>query len=467
MEAIYPRLLIAAPQGRSGKTTFSLGLCSILNQQGYKIQPFKKGPDYIDPSWLSAASGNRCRTLDPFFQNSDDELMSAFINGAKDADLAVIEGNHGLFDSVSQDGFGSSAAVARTLRAPIILVVNTARMGRSAAAMISGYQTFEPETPIKAVVLNNVAGNRHEAKMRSAIESHCDVPVAGAIPRNDAVKIPDRHLGLIPYAEDSSLVPAIEACRRVVERFIDIDLVFEIARASEPIPASWTPPSGRSFQFGGLGPTIGVIQDKAFTFYYPENFEALEKAGGSLVFIDALRDTTLPHVDALYIGGGFPEIFMFELEANHDLREAIRSKIELGLPVYAECGGLMYLGERIHLGDRSAKMVGAMPFEVALSKQPQGHGYVMAEVNGENPFLPIGAILRGHEFHNSTIINLNSGIPTAFQLGRGSGLGNQKDGLVYQNVLASYTHLHAHGTPNWAAGVVSRAWQFALEQENA
>ncbi len=460
------RILIAAPQGRSGKTTFTLGLCAAVRQRGLQVQPFKKGPDYIDPSWLSAAAGRACRTLDPFFQPSEEALIRVFWRGSKGADLVVIEGNHGLYDSVSDDGSGSSAAVARVLKTPIVLVVNASRMGRSAAAMVHGYQTFEEKTPIAAIVLNNVSGSRHEGKMRIAIETHCGIPIVGTIPRDETIKIPDRHLGLIPRGEDDGLIPAIEACRAAVERFVDIDAVLAIAQTTprlsgvseQPLVPSYKPPTGK--------PTLGIIRDRAFTFYYPENLEALEKAGLQLIFIDALRDATLPEVDALFIGGGFPEVFMEELEANHNLRRAVHTRVEAGLPVYAECGGLMYLSKRIHWGERSAEMVGALPCEVEIRDHPQGHGYVLAEVTGKNPFWSIGTTLRGHEFHNSSLTNWNGIESTAYQLVRGSGLGNSQDGLVYQNVLASYIHLHADGSPGWAEGLVSSAWRHAQERSN-
>jgi len=459
-----PRLLIAAPQGRSGKTTLSLGLCALFRQNELQVQPFKKGPDYIDPSWLGAAAGVPCRTVDPFFQNSQESTIYAFLRGTQNSEIAVIEGNHGLFDSVAEDGSGSSAALARTLSSPILLVINTARMGRSAGAMVHGYQTFEPETPIAGVVLNNVAGKRHETKLRASIEKYCGVPVVGVIPRDKAVSIPDRHLGLIPQAEKDGLFPAIEACRRAVEQFVDIEAVLAIARSAETLSLDLKSSPIHGHPSSVVHPTIGVIRDRAFTFYYPENLAALERAGASLSFIDALYDSDLPQVDALYIGGGFPEVFLEELEANGSLRKGINAAIQQGLPVYAECGGLMYLSQRIHWGDRSAQMVGALPFEVEVCDRPQGHGYVQVEVTHKNPFFSTGTTLRGHEFHNSRLINLNGDHKTAYQMKRGAGLGNQRDGIVHQNILASYTHLHADGSPGWAPGFVDKARQYSKEQ---
>jgi cobyrinic acid a,c-diamide synthase len=241
-----------------------------------------------------------------------------------------------------------------------------------------------------------------------------------------------------------------------------VEAVLQLARSSEPLPVASYSASLSPSHFPL--PTVGVIRDRAFTFYYPENLEALTQVGARLAFIDALNDSALPQLDALYIGGGFPEVFLDELEANRTLRLELREAIEAGLPVYAECGGLMYLSQRIHWGGRCAEMVGALPCEVEVCDQPQGHGYVLAEVAAENPFWGIGTQLRGHEFHHSRLARLNGVPPLAYRLARGAGLGNQQDGLVYRNVLASYTHLHADGSPGWAEGLVGRARQYAQER---
>jgi len=455
----FPRLVIAAPQGRSGKTTVSLGLCAALAARGLAVQPFKKGPDYIDPSWLTEAAGRACRNLDPFFLVSAEEMQKAFLKGARGADLCLIEGNHGLYDSLDEEGTSSTAAVARCLRAPIILVINTSRMSRSVAALVHGYQSFEPDVQLAAVILNNVARSRHEAKLRQAIERHCHIPVVGALPRQESLTIPDRHLGLIPRAEQDNLIPAIEACRQAAEQYIDLDAVLNIAQTGRPL---FDEQAFKGRMVANKSPAhapakIGIIRDRAFTFYYPENLEALVEAGAQLIFIDALADPHLPQIDTLYIGGGFPEMFLDELEANRSLRVEIRSGIEAGLPVYAECGGLMYLARRIVWAGRSAEMVGALPCQVELTNHPQGHGYVLGEAVGDNPFLPVGATIRGHEFHHSRVINGPGDMPTAYILKRGHGLGDGRDGLVYRNILAAYTHLHAAGSPGWAEGLVSRA----------
>jgi len=456
-----PRLVIAAPQGRSGKTTVTLGVCAAFKARGLAVQPYKKGPDYIDPSWLSEAAGRPCRSLDPFFYEKPEDLLRAFVYSAENVTLSIVEGNHGIFDSFDETGLGSTAAVARTLEAPILLVVNATRIGRSVAAMVHGCQTFEPETQIAGVVLNNVAHGRHEERLRQAVESHCSIPVMGAIPRDEKLTIPDRHLGLIPREEEDSLLSAITACQQAIERHLDLDSVLEIAKSASPLPLP-SKPKKTDPAISSTTVKIGILRDRAFTFYYPENLEALESAGAELVFIDAFQDTELPSVDALYIGGGFPEMFMDELSANVILRTSIREAIENNLPVYAECGGLMYLSKRITWGDKSAEMVGALPCEIEMTGKPQGHGYVVAQVENNNPFFAPGTTLRGHEFHNSRLLALSANgsknsLPTAYQLSRGNGIGQNRDGILYQNVLASYTHLHCSGAPAWAAGLVRQA----------
>ena len=455
-----PRLVIAAPQGRSGKTTVTLGLCAALKARGVIVQPYKKGPDYIDPSWLSEAAGRACRSLDPFFYERPGALLEAFVRSARNAGLSLIEGNHGLFDSFDDSGLGSTVALARELASPILLVVNAARIGRSVAAIVHGCQTFEPDTPIAGVVLNNVAQSRHETRLRQAIESYCNIPVLGAIPRDEGLAIPDRHLGLVPRGEGEALLPAIAACQAAAEQYLDLDQVMRIADSAATVSgaahaaASCQPPIGER-------PRIGIIRDRAFTFYYPENLEALEEAGAELVFIDALGDPGLPPLDELYIGGGFPEVFMEELSANGGMRESIRQAANDGLPVYAECGGMMYLSRRIHWGERSAEMVGLLPFEIQMTSRPQGHGYVTAQVDRDNPFFGLGEVLRGHEFHNSCLYGWapaeEQDANTAYSLSRGNGMGQGRDGFVVKQVLASYTHLHVGGAENWAAGMVNRA----------
>jgi cobyrinic acid a,c-diamide synthase len=455
------RLVIAAPQGRSGKTTVTVGLCAALAARGLRVQPFKKGPDYIDPSWLTEAAGRPCRNLDPYLMGQD-TVVAAFVRGSEGADMAIVEGAMGLYDGLDLQGSGSTAALARWLGAPIILVVNAQRITRSVAALVQGYQHFEPETYIAGVILNNVARGRHQAVMTQAIEQYCGIPVVGALPRAESLAIPDRHLGLVPRAENEALLAAVAATRDAVSAHFDLERVLEISNVKFQISkvalAPTYPPATRPVV------RIGVVRDRVFTFYYPENLEALQAAGSKLVFVDSLQDVHLPPVDALYIGGGFPEVFAARLEANVSLRADIRAAIEDGLPVYAECGGLMYLSRSIRWGKKNTRgeMVGALACDIQMTERPQGHGYVTLEVVEHNPFFPLGVELRGHEFHNSRLELAGLGAHCAFRVTRGHGLDGQRDGLVYKNVLATYTHLHALSTPEWAPALVAKAIEYRL-----
>jgi len=449
-----PRVVISAPQGRSGKTTVSMGLVAALADRGLVVQPFKKGPDYIDPSWLTGAARRPCRNLDLFIMGEGGAL-SAFRAGVAGASIAVIEGAMGLYDGLDLDGSGSTAQLARLLKAPVLLVVDAHRMTRSVAAMVRGYQQFEPGVEVAGVILNNVARSRHEGMLVAAIERYCGIPVVGVVPRSDGLSIPDRHLGLVPRGEDPRLAPVVECVLRAAREHLDLERIIEIARSAPPIADDANAPRRTS----GHRARLAVFMDRVFTFYYPENLEALQRAGASLTFVDSLADEALPDVDALYIGGGFPEIFMDQLEANSSLRGDIRRRIERGMPVYAECAGLIYLSERVRWGERVREMVGALPCEVEMTSRPQGHGYAVAEVVGDNPLFPRGTVLRGHEFHNTRVSSLDrrkAGF--AYRLARGAGIDDQhRDGLVVGNVLASYTHLHAVGSPVWAEGVVEMA----------
>ena len=369
-----PRLVIAAPQGRSGKTTVSVGLMAALVARGLAVQSFKKGPDFIDPSWLTRVTGRQCRNLDCFLME-EDRLRASFALNARDADISVLEGAMGLFDGVDLEGSGSTAEIARILDAPVLLVVNAARMTRSVAPMVAGFQKFDPAVNIAGVILNNVARARHESMLRAAVEKYCGLPVLGAMPKGGDFRIPDRHLGLVPAAENEELHRAVAALGEAAAACLDLGAILALARAAPPLPAPEESRAGRVrlddrqslCLGGGERPLIGVFYDRAFTFYYPENLEALAGAGASVMPLDALCEERLPDVDGLYIGGGFPEVFAGELEANRALRRDVRGKIEEGLPVYAECGGLMYLGRTLTWRGRAWRMCGALPFDVVMS----------------------------------------------------------------------------------------------------
>jgi cobyrinic acid a,c-diamide synthase len=302
--------------------------------------------------------------------------------------------------------------------------------------------------------------------LRTTIERYCRIPVVGAIPKLKEDDFPERHMGLVTALEHPEAREAILARIQIVERYLDLEKVTTIATTAPPL--EWQP--GRPYKSVIKDyrlPVVGIIRDSAFQFYYPENLEALEKRGARLVYVDSLRDRVLPQLDALYIGGGFPETHAEQLAANSDLRESLRSSIEAGLPVYAECGGLMYLGRTLQVGDSTFPMVQALPMDFQLNKKPQGHGYTRLEVTEPNPFYPVGITLKGHEFHYSRVTHLDLDPNSlAFVMKRGTGILDGKDGVCYRNVLATYSHVHAIGTPEWAEGLICRALAYQRELRN-
>jgi len=454
-----PRIVVGAPSGRSGKTTVTLGLLAALKSAGMVVQPFKKGPDFIDPSWMTMVTGRACRNLDGFMMTGD-SIRDSFAVNTADADIGVVEGAMGLFDGVDIEGSGSTAEIAKAIGAPLILVVDTTRMTRSVAPLVRGFVHFDPELKVAGVILNKVARPRHENMLREAIDRYCGIPVLGVIPKGRQFAIPDRHLGLIPAAERDELAASVTEIGKAALSFFDMDKIMEVANSAPPLTLS-LPTSCGGRADAGERPVIGIFRDRAFTFYYPENFEALASAGADLVYIDSLTDRTLPDVDALYIGGGFPEVFAEKIESNEGLRREVRDGVEAGLPVYAECGGLMYLSGSIVWNDRKYCMSGCLPFDVVMSDRPQGHGYEVIEVEGDNPFFPRGSVIKAHEFHHSRVENIDEEkVSFSFRVTRGWGVDGHRDGAVYKNVLACYSHLHARSCTGWAEALVKKAREY-------
>jgi cobyrinic acid a,c-diamide synthase len=462
MDNSKPRVVIAGLRGGSGKTTLSLGLVAAWRQRVGEVVPFKKGPDYIDAGWLALAAGQPCYNLDPYMM-SGEQILDSFWQHVQNAEAAVIEGNRGLFDGMDADGSCSTAELAKLLQAPVLLVVDGTMVTRTAAAAVLGCQHLDPEVAIQGVVLNRVAGPRHQEMLKTTIERYCRVPVVGAIPKLKEDDFPERHMGLVTALEHPEAREAIFARIQVVERYLDLEKVLTIADQAPPL--TWEPvyPRKRASK-AYRQPTIGIIRDSAFQFYYPENLEALERRGARLVTINALQDTFLPELDGLYIGGGFPETHAEQLAANDQLRKRLRSAIEAGLPVYAECGGLMYLGRNLEIEGKTYPMVQALPMDFRLEQKPQGHGYTELEVVNTNPFYPVGTTLRGHEFHYSRVTRFELNPESlAFAMRRGSGILDRKDGVCYKNTLATYSHVHAIGTPEWAEGLIRRALAYQRE----
>jgi cobyrinic acid a,c-diamide synthase len=434
-------LFLSAAHKSSGKTTLSIGLCAALVNRALDIQPFKKGPDYIDPIWLGMAAGKPCYNLD-FFVAGRQETIDDYCHRRQSADICLIEGNKGLHDGLDLDGGNSNAALARALGSPVIMVVDARGTMRGIAPLLIGYQVFDKAVNIAGVIANRTGGKRHEAKLRAAVEAYTDIPFLGALENDASISLDERHLGLIPANEDPHSRNKIASIARAIEDNIDLDQLIRISQqATAVMPASL--PLQAKPEFRGL--RIGIARDRAFGFYYPGDLEAFRQAGAQLVDIDTSRDRQLAPIDGLFIGGGFPERHAVALAANSSLRESIRQAIEAGLPTYAECGGLMYLSQSLTWNGASHDMVGVLPGHALMHERPQGRGYVRLEENRDNHPWSLrpnaSAELRAHEFHYSELSGLPDDAKFAYRVLRGSGIQQQQDGFVYRNLLASYTHL--------------------------
>ena len=456
------RFLISAAHKSSGKTTVSIGLVAALKARGLTVQPFKKGPDYIDPLWLGTAAGRACRNLD-FYLSPHEEIHAQFAKSGWDADVCLVEGNMGLYDGLDLEGANSNAALARLLDLPVVLVVDARGTTRGIAPLILGYQAFDRDLKFAGVVLNRLGGSRHEAKLRAIIEHYTDLPVLGAIQEDKGMALVERHLGLMPANETHAAERHIAEIAARVASQVDLDRLLEVSRTAVALPRP------QPYAIAGEAPlTIAVARDAAFGFYYTDDIEALAAAGAKLAYFDTLRDAHLPACDGLVIGGGFPECFLDGLEANATLRTEILDAIEAGVPTYAECGGLMYLARSIAWKGQTRRMVGAIAGDVVMHDKPVGRGYVKLQPTADHPWHS-GAdkpVIAAHEFHYSSIDNLPADTAFAYDIKRGHGVDGKHDGIVYKNLLASYTHLRATAGCDWPARFVRFVRRCRSTREN-
>ncbi len=459
-----PRLLISAAHKSSGKTTFSTGLAAALTARGLKVQTYKKGPDYIDPLWLARASGRPCYNLD-FNTQGPSEIEATIADHANGVDFELIEGNKGLHDGVDLEGRDSSAALAKLVGAPVVLVLDASGMTRGIAPLVMGYQVFDREVDIRGIVLNRVATARQEDKLRQALERYTDLKVLGVIGKSADLTVVERHLGLTTPQETVGVDHVIAHLAETVAAGVDLDRLIDLAstaahgqRASS-VPTVVTRP--RAPEAVTAPVTIGVVRDEAFCFYYQDDLEALERAGARLEFFSALTTPQLPKVDGLLIGGGFPESHIAALAANVGLKRDIAQASAEGLPIYAECGGLMYLSRSIAWNGEVGEMVGVVPGDAVVHDRPQGRGLVVVEETAAMPWAcPDGPgarplRTRAHEFHYARIENLAPGCRFAYRVVRGDGITGKDDGIVVANTLASFTHLRDTGASRWAERFVA------------
>ncbi|HEY5701195.1 MAG TPA: cobyrinate a,c-diamide synthase, partial [Gammaproteobacteria bacterium] len=449
---------ISAAHKSSGKTVIATGLCAAIRARGNIVQPFKKGPDYIDPMWLGRAAGRPCRNLD-FFTMGREEIVLACSRYGSSADVSIIEGTKGLHDGVALDGGDSNAALAKLLGAPVILVVDARGLTRGVAPLVAAQSNFDEDVQVAGVILNRVGGSRHEGKLRAAIEHYTGIPILGAVSDNKTLCIPEGHLGLLPANDHPEAACVVDAIAARVHAQVDLELVLRIA-GEVAWPAAAVHPGNPKGLDSAL--RIGVARDAAFGFYYPEDFEGLEAAGAELHFFDTLTDRSLPETDAVFIGGGFPERHMDALAANADLRQLLKTRIAAGMPVYAECGGLMYLCRSLEWRGKRAPMVGVIEADAVMHEKPQGRGYVKLRETGKSLWPPPEGLehehlVCAHEFHYSDLKNCAPELEFAYEVVRGRGIDGCHDGIIVGNVLASFSHLRDVAAYHWTRRFVEFA----------
>ena len=457
---------IAAAHKSSGKTSISIGLTAAMVKRGQAVQPFKKGPDYIDPIWLTHAAGRPCYNLD-FYTQSHQEIINTFSSKVNDTTIGLIEGNKGLYDGIDVAGSDCNAALANLLSTPVVLVIDTAGITRGIAPLVQGYLDFDPDVNIAGVILNKVGGPRQESKLRAALERYTDAEVLGSVGRDTAFRIPERHLGLIPANEANGFGTAETMVSRLafaVSMSVDLDRIVEIAKSAKPPPAIKKPASQTQAGPAGKKPgiKIAIARDSAFGFYYQDDLEAFERAGAELVPFDTLKDKQLPEADGLFIGGAFPETQLDALTANTNLLTEIREALAAGKPAYAECGGLMYLSRRISWSGECADMVGAVPADTDVGERPQGRGYMRIRESGENIWPQATqdggnekADIPAHEFHYARLKNMDANPSFAYGVIRGTGIDGHRDGLIINNLLAGFAHHRNTAANPWVERFVA------------
>jgi len=453
-------LVIAGLSGGSGKSVASVALIAALGRQGKKVIPFKKGPDYIDAGWLATAAGEPCYNLDPYLM-SPKTIADSFSRHSYGADFAIIEGNRGVYDGVNAEGGFSTAELAIALDLPVVLVVNCTKATRTVAALVLGCRELDRRMNIGGVILNQIATPRHEKIITEAVEKYTNIPVVGVIPRRKDDIFPMRHLGVTPHQEYIGTKNVVDTLADMAEKNFDLEQIIGLMCSCPYRKPS--PVKKRLHQV-----KIGILRDAAFQFYYEENLDALRNAGAELVMINALRAESLPsQLDGLYIGGGFPETSAGALAANVSFRNSVLEKVDQGLPVYAECGGLIFLGKSIILSGREYPLTGVFPVTFGMAEKPQAHGYSIFTVEKTNPFYPRGTTIKGHEFRYSTV-DAWEGSPDdlVLTMDRGTGFTGKRDGLVTKNVLALYTHVLASDVPEWTNGLITAALRHKAEKKD-
>ncbi|MBM2816379.1 MAG: cobyrinic acid a,c-diamide synthase [Ignavibacteria bacterium] len=456
--------MIAGLGGDYGKTLISLGLITQIKKMGYEVQAFKKGPDYIDSAWLTQASGNPARNLDIYMMGNK-KVQQSFLQYALTNGINIIEGNRGIFDGINTAGKSSSAELAKLIKVPVILIVNATKATRTLAAIISGIKNFDKDLNIAGIIINKISTLRHKKIVTDSIKKYTGIPIVGVLPELEQLNIlPSRHLGLITPKENTNGVDELEQMGNEISKYIDIEKIVKIANSAIKLKTC-----KKESLKNSIAQTlkIGYFYDSAFTFYYPENLDALRQSGAELIPISAINDKELPDINLLYIGGGFPETHLLKLSENTGLLDAVRKAGMNGLPVYAECGGLIWLAESISYKDKIYELCKLLPLKINFREKPSGHGYCKVIVDEYNTFFPIGTKFKGHEFHYTEATPTTDAIHSVFQIEKGTGALKERDGIVFKNIFASYFHFHALGNKAWAKGLINAATKnYELQNKN-
>lgn len=449
-----PRVLVAGISSSCGKTTIATGLMGALSSTGLKVQGFKIGPDFIDPTYHTAVTYRKSRNLDAWML-SERSILGLFQRNVAGCDVAIVEGVMGLFDGM-KNARGSTAHIARLLRAPVILVLDVWGMAASAAAIVAGCKALDKRLNVAGVVLNRVSGEKHAEMCGSAIESTTKVPVVGALPRDSDVRLPERHLGLVPTTEKPDLKRRLDKISGLVKSNVDLNGILEISKAAPPLHEV---PLRRVKRKKSV--RIGVAYDEAFNFYYQDALDMLSAMGAELGFFSPLHDRRLSDdFDGLYIGGGFPEILAKELESNQSMRSSIKEKVEQNLPVFAECGGLMYLTRSItDFEGAHYPMIGILDCETQMVRKLTLN-YTQASVLKENILTKPGASIKGHEFHHSRLDSVPSDASFVYLMKRGIGIDSGRDGWVEYNTLAQYMHINFAASTRFASNFIKTCSQY-------
>ncbi len=447
--------VIAGPASGAGKTTVTLSLMAALRTRGLTVQPFKCGPDFIDGGHHARVCGRASRNLDGWMLSAEANRQ-VFSRNAANADVCVVEGVMGLFDGVDgKSEAGSTAEIAKWLQLPVILVVDASAMARSAAALVHGYESFDPALKVAGVIFNNAGGAAHYRMLSDAVTMSANAVPLGYLPHDERIHIPERYLGLVTAGENLLPDSMLSLLGELAESHIDLDQLLACA-PSFPAPTDDPTQSARGLSAGSI--RLGVARDKAFCFYYEDNLDALREAGAEIVEFSALKDSSLPTaLDALYFGGGYPELFAKQLSENRPMLASIKRAAEEGLPIYAECGGLMYLAREIVTKEEASfPMAGVLPITVQMTDRLVNFGYTEVWFTSDCLIGPAGAKARGHSFHCSRIADAGP-VEYAYRARNSMTRREEPDGLRVKNVLASYIHLHFLSNPGMADAFVKNA----------